>query len=243
MSGAFSDGRHLIQSVIRVSTRGNKTKKFEIGTRNQVSFQPAATEVKDSNHADRKWGKRKGKKKGLILPKHPEVGLATIVSDSSAPCLVKTKGLFFFKHNLKISHIIICLLSFFSANKRETEAPPPAPRHPPPVAETEPATLLSVVPAETHRRYFSVLASAAAAAALWLLGLASSLAAGPWALGAELGLKPAWLWGRLEGREGCRRRPSPLDECLLRPPSSMGGCGRKRSGCRSEGRTLSSFML
>lgn len=34
-------GRHLIQSVVQVTTRGNKNeKKFEIGTRKRVSFQP-----------------------------------------------------------------------------------------------------------------------------------------------------------------------------------------------------------
>lgn len=65
------------------------------------------------------------------------------------------------------------------------------------------------------------------ARAFWLLDLASSLAVEPWAVGAGQGPEPAWLWGLLEGCEGCLRRPSPLDECLLRPPSSMGGCSQR----------------
>lgn len=51
--------------------------------------------------------------------------------------------------------------------------------------------------------YFSVLASGAGSAvgagAFWLVGLASSLAAGPWAVRAGPGPELAWLWGRLEG--------------------------------------------
>lgn len=66
--------------------------------------------------------------------------------------------------------------------------------------------------------YLSVLVSS----------LVSSLAAA--AAAAATGLEPLlfWLWGRLEGCEGWRRRPSPLDECLRRPPSSIGGCGEQQ---------------
>lgn len=81
-------------------------------------------------------------------------------------------------------------------------APPP----PPPVAQREPATCrreLIRVGRACLWSYFSVLASGAGSAAgagpFWLLGLASSLAAGPWAKGAGLGPELAWLWGRLEG--------------------------------------------
>lgn len=89
------DGRHLIQSLVQIATRGNKTKKkkIEIRTKKQVSVQLEQTELKDSNRAENRV-KEKEKKK-FMLPENPKVGLATIVSDSSTHCLVKTKGLFF----------------------------------------------------------------------------------------------------------------------------------------------------
>lgn len=85
---------------------------------------------------------------------------------------------------------------------------------------------LGSVPAEPCRGYFSVLASGSAAALwFWLAGLATSLAEEPAEAATGVGgaAAPAWLWGRLEG---WRRRPSPLDGCLLRPPSSIGGWKR-----------------
>lgn len=67
--------------------------------------------------------------------------------------------------------------------------------------------------------HFGGLASAAAVR--WLGVLASSLVGGAPAGRAEP--EAPCVWGRLDGWEGWRRRPSPLEGCLLRPPSSMGG--------------------
>lgn len=97
----------------------------------------------------------------------------------------------FFKHNLKISHIIICLLFSFSANKRETEAPPPAPRCPPPVAQTEPATLLNVFPAENVQKLLQCLGVGTGSGSL---AAGFGIILGCWTLGIGGG---AWVRSQL----------------------------------------------
>lgn len=59
-----------------------------------------------------------------MLPKHPGVGLATVVSDSSAPCLFKTKGLFF-KAQLKNKPYNNLSLIFFFCTQKRNRGPSP----------------------------------------------------------------------------------------------------------------------
>lgn len=66
--------------------------------------------------------------------------------------------------------------------------------------------------------YFSVLA----------FGVRSAAAAGGGPLWPAACLASSLAAPRPEVCEGCLRRPSPLDECLLRPPSSIGGWKQRK---------------
>jgi hypothetical protein len=114
-----------------------------------------------------------------------------------------------------------------SSPPSHTQPPPGPPRSRGPLVAPGPGPAGLDRGLRAWQGYFTALSSSSAAGAFAFL--ASSLVGltGP---GAVEGPELAWLWGRLEGSEGWRRRPSPpLEECLRRPPSSMGGWGGERS--------------